>query len=158
MSLGSGRGLAVPSPDAFTLAAVPYKNLSRSWEPRKWLRNRAGVNGAAACCAAATSSGSRIGRSSSPESFGVRGNPDRLSGQRTGPAPVRRALLSMSAWTRSGVRSRASGARKLRPPTGTNPPIRPCGGILLGTLLRNPREQSTDFGLPVAPVSPQRAD
>ena len=60
--------------------------------------------------------------------------------------------------TRSGVRSRASGARKLRPPTGTDPPIRPCGGILLGTLLRNPREQSTDFGLPVAPVSPQRAD
>src|SRR5436305_1670493 len=52
MSLGSGRGLAVPSPDAhgwgrcmvnsapavFTLASVPYEKLSRSWEPHKWLR------------------------------------------------------------------------------------------------------------------------
>ena len=32
------------------------------------------------------------------------------------------------------------------------------GGMLLGTLLRDTREQSTDLGLPVAPVPPQRAD
>ena len=31
-------------------------------------------------------------------------------------------------------------------------------GMLLGTLLRNTSEQSTDLGLPIAPVPPQRAD
>jgi hypothetical protein len=67
-----------------------------------------------------------------------------------------------------------------RPPTGTDPPIRRTssavsmpqvtwrntavsrphsrGGMLLGTLLRNTGEQSTNFGLPVAPVPPQRAN
>ncbi len=63
-----------------------------------------------------------------------------------------------------------------RSPTGTKPPTPPDelrrerlagssrdlprsrGGMLLGTLLRNTCEQSTDLGLPVAPVPPQRAD
>jgi hypothetical protein len=27
------------TPAVFTLASVPYKKLSRSWEPHKWLRN-----------------------------------------------------------------------------------------------------------------------
>ena len=41
------------------------------------------------------------------------------------------------------------------------PPIpmpRARGTSLLGTLLRTTREQSTDLGLPVAPVPPQRSD
>lgn len=33
-----------------------------------------------------------------------------------------------------------------------------AGSSLLGALLRDPREQSTDFGLPVTPVPPERAD
>jgi hypothetical protein len=70
--------------------------------------------------------------------------------------------------------------REPLPPTGTDPPIhrtssavnmgqdilrtaaavlpRSYGRVLLGTLLRDAREQSTDLGLPVAPVPPQRAD
>ncbi len=31
-------------------------------------------------------------------------------------------------------------------------------GVLLGTLLRDAREQCTDLSLPVTPVPPQRAD
>jgi hypothetical protein len=35
---------------------------------------------------------------------------------------------------------------------------RSLDGVLLGTLLRDSREQCTDLGLPVTPVPPQRAD
>ena len=65
--------------------------------------------------------------------------------------------------------------REPRSPTRTSPPPldelrrerlaglsrdlpRSRGGMLLGTLLRDTREQSTDLCLPVAPVPPQRAD
>jgi hypothetical protein len=70
--------------------------------------------------------------------------------------------------------------REPLPPTGTDPPIhrtssavntgqeilravatvlpRSYGRVLLRTLLRDAREQSTDLSLPVAPVPPQRAD
>ena len=70
--------------------------------------------------------------------------------------------------------------REPLPPTGTDPPIhrtisaanmgqdilrkaatvlpRSYGRVLLGTLLRDAREQCTDLSLPVAPVPPQRAD
>jgi hypothetical protein len=94
-------------------------------------------------------------------------NPDRPSGLtiRTGPSAASAANTA-----------RQKLPREPRSPTGTNPPIRRTspavnveqaisrclprsrGGILLGTLLRNTREQSTDLGLPVAPVPPQRAD
>ena len=67
---------------------------------------------------------------------------------------------------------------KLPSPAGTDPPTlrtssaismvdginmpssRPCsqGGMLLGTLLRNTREQCTNLCLPVTPVPPKRAD
>src|SRR5579863_9745782 len=68
---------------------------------------------------------------------------------------------------------------KLPSPAGTDPPILrtssatgmandtenvpsswSCcrGGLLLGTLLRNAREQCTNLGLPVTPVPPKRAD
>jgi hypothetical protein len=37
MRLGSGRGLAVPSPDILSLAPLPDKKLWRCWEPDNWL-------------------------------------------------------------------------------------------------------------------------
>lgn len=34
--LDSGRGLAVPSPDATSFPSVPDRTLGRRWEPRNW--------------------------------------------------------------------------------------------------------------------------
>ena len=56
MSLGSGRGLAVPSPDAcgrafhwphdFSLAPLPDRKLGRRWEPHNCLVTTASEDGA----------------------------------------------------------------------------------------------------------------
>src|SRR5271165_3885964 len=82
-SLGSGRGLAVPSPDASSLAPVPDRKLGRRWEPHNCLvttrlgrRARQAPRASSAAprpipgmrlrAARATSSGSRVVRSTDP--------------------------------------------------------------------------------------------